>query len=211
METIGIKDVYKYTDQRGITQWYIEQEKEDGRPWFHVMPLDSFQNRAAEYALPAGDKEAALEVMLHEPFIPSPVKRRNFAADAAFQKGLVVKHCRLHQGFSRDVKVGEIVPMVLWNAPDTGKAGEAHQHRIAKAKTAVKYELLDAKARRAMDAFVDGIELDSEYIKLRGRFINEKLKALMEVDADGPLMMALEKKLRGLHLNEQERRQLARL
>jgi hypothetical protein len=177
VETRKIKLVEDHTQSSGDEYWHVYVELEDGRTWVHVMPKEAFEWRAAEYSIDPSDVDALLDSVLYDGLIPDPRRKQNFEDDAAAKKGMVVANPKNNV---RGVKLGEQVPIWLYNAPSPGHAKKAHLERVKAAKERVKFvphESLKA-AGDPLDVIRADIpnHVDPEMVKVKAEYVNEHRK-----------------------------------
>jgi hypothetical protein len=126
-----VTGVSEYILGNGVDCWVVMRVNERGEKWPQLFPKFTLEQRIAEYDLDPSDIAGALDMVLYEPDIPDPTDSRNFAGDAAAKAGHTLAAVR---GFGR-ISVGAMVPLHLGNSPDRATARDAHQLRIADAKT----------------------------------------------------------------------------
>lgn len=135
--------------------WYVDMRKPDGGTHRMVFPVQTLAWRAAEYGLDPDDTEALLDVVLHEPFAPSPDDPLTAASDPVLQAGLL-SPARVSRG---TVRAGEPVPTTLYTAETTEQARTAHLMRIQHAKDEV-VRVIAPKGRNNPLAVITGDRID---------------------------------------------------
>lgn len=103
---------------QGTPIWMVSMRKPDGSIHCHTFPPSAIEWRMAEYGLT--DVDEALDVILHEPYLPDGRGRD----DAAVRVGLVTS--------TRP----DAEAITLFNAASTADARAAHLARIADVKAA---------------------------------------------------------------------------
>lgn len=129
-QNISPAKVDDFTTSSGTECWRVHYDNGDGTVHLHVFPKDTLLWRSIEYGIDVGDVDTLLDVILHEPFVDSPLDPANAETDPAAQAGLTVDVVEVDL-YSETAKK---VPLWLYNAPDTASAREAHLLRIEHAK-----------------------------------------------------------------------------
>lgn len=68
-QTITIIDVADILHQ-GVPCWFIHQQRDAG-VFGHILPHSTLAVRAAEHAIDPADTSLLLDIVLHEPYMPS--------------------------------------------------------------------------------------------------------------------------------------------
>jgi hypothetical protein len=118
MDLYEVQTVEATTTTQGTPIWMVSMRKPDGGIHCHAFPPSVIEWRMAEYGLT--DIDEALDVVLHEPYLPDGRGRD----DAAVRVGLVTS--------TRP----DAEAITLFNAASTADAQAAHLARIADVKAA---------------------------------------------------------------------------
>lgn len=124
-------EVGTYVTGGGVECWRIVYNKPSGYQHVHVFPKMTLCARAAEYGIDPTDVDTLLDIVLHEPFTPSPADPLfDPATDPAVEvAGTTTAVC------SRGtIRRGDRVPPWLYEADDVAQARAAHLARIAHCK-----------------------------------------------------------------------------
>ena len=180
MQNIVITKVEEHISEGGKESWHVYQDRGNGLIWGHAIPKVAFEWRIAEYDLDPEDEDLVFDILLHEPFIPNPRRRRNFKDDAAAKMGLTVP-ARRQMG--RGLVQEEQVPIWLYNAPTIALARKAHLARVEHAKTVVNFQYAE-KLGGARDVALGPLKSDArsmmdserlELMKMRVKILRANL------------------------------------
>lgn len=170
-------DVYRVIDVEDRTDhnsphWHVLMERDsDGLRRAYIFPNHIFEVRAGEYGIPHEDFETLLDIVLHEPHIPAPMKQG--AKDAAALKGMVTKGIN-----------GSDEPIWLYNSPTTAQARSAHLARVAHAKEntarveTAPGDILDV-IRNSYDPSPEAVEAMAEHVKKVRRAIDSHNRRML--------------------------------
>lgn len=132
--TYEITELTEYYPNPHTPCWLVETRRsDDGNLHRHIFPKATLAYRAAEYGIDPADTDTLVDIVLHEPFAPSPDDPYTAADDPAPAAGLL-SPATAARGTAA---VGDLVPTTLANAKTIEKAREAHLLRIQYAKTHV--------------------------------------------------------------------------
>lgn len=155
-ETWTISKVTEVDTDRGLV-YNVTIEMSDGKRSLFSFSDEVIEWRAAEYGIdPETEFDTLLDIILHEPYIPDPTHPDNFEADPVMKQGKTAPATR---AWGRKVKIGDEVPLWLFNAPDTQAAREAHLVRVEHTKNS-RVKVVSAKAQLAKGVTTSSDPLD---------------------------------------------------
>lgn len=126
-EVTGLTEYYPNPD---TPCWLVEAFRSDGHTYRHIFPKATLAYRAAEYGIDPADTDQLIDIVLHEPFAPSPDDALTAADDPAIAAGLFSPAVSARG----TVRAGDMRPTTLFTAATTADAREAHLLRIQYAK-----------------------------------------------------------------------------
>lgn len=201
MEERKILKVYQRTQRDGLSMWHVRVELDDGRMWHHIIPDDAFEWRAAEYGIDPDDVDQILDILLHESFIPSPFRARNFKEDAAAKKGLVVRNNKVKLA---GVSPNAMVPATLYNANSRQQARDAHMARIEEVKSRVRFTPHPTlrSGTDPLDVIRKNVKLNRESVLAKATIVEAQFNEIMGFPVTGDVSAA--KKFLGMKENRND-------
>jgi len=132
----SVTDVETVLSSHGTECWRVTTLRPDGKIHCHVFPKDTLQNRAAEYGIDPADRETLMDIVLHEPYMVSPLDQLyDETEDPVAKAGLVGPARTVVQNIrtGRVIKPGEDMPVHCFNT-DEATARRAHLMRLESCK-----------------------------------------------------------------------------
>ena len=172
-ETYEVTYLTEYYPNPDTPCWLIEARRPDGDTYRHIFPKATLAYRAAEYGVNPADTDTLIDIILHEPFAPSPDDQLTAGEDPAIAAGLM-SPAIVSRG---TVRAGDLRPTTLYSAATTDEAREAHLLRIQYAKTHTA-KLVPAKGKPDPLAPLRAAAVDRDLVTAHAALVDQQRRRL---------------------------------